>query len=73
LPSKLSIKSKTIQGDNGEAISSKERMRRNTKVIELLETWLKDESGYDEETFPALKKALEKRRKAISARPLFDE
>jgi hypothetical protein len=40
-------------------------------VIALLEEWLRDESGYDEETWPELKKALDRDR--LSARKLFDE
>src|SRR5436190_1371202 len=32
------------------------------KIIALLDSWLKDESGYDERTWPILKKALERNR-----------
>jgi len=42
---------------------SAERMRR------LFAEWIADESGYDEETWPQLKKALDEDR--LSARPLF--
>jgi hypothetical protein len=39
-------------------------------VIALLDEWLKDESGYDEETWPELKEALDRDR--LSERKLFD-
>ena len=42
---------------------SAERMRC------LFAEWIADESGYDEETWPQLKKALDEDR--LSARPLF--
>ena len=48
-------------------------MRKNAAAIELIEGWLKDESGYDEETFPQLKQALEDSRRTIAARALLDE
>ncbi len=38
-------------------------------AIRLLEEWLADESGYDEETWPKLKKALDEDR--LSSRRLF--
>jgi len=46
-----------------------ERRRRNEAVIRLLDEWMADESGYDEATWPALKKALNRNRD--SHRPLF--
>jgi len=42
---------------------SAERMRR------LFAEWIADETGYDEETWPQLKNALDEDR--LSARPLF--
>lgn len=41
------------------------------ELIKTLQSWLEDESGYDEETWPWLKKALEEDR--LSARRLFRE
>jgi hypothetical protein len=41
-------------------------------VVEMLESWLRDESGYDEKTWPKLKKSLERERKRVGARGLFD-
>ena len=49
------------------------RPRHHTRpeaVIALLDEWLQDESGYDEETWPELKEALDRDR--LSERKLFD-
>ena len=40
-------------------------------AIRLLDEWMADESGYDEETWPELKVALNRDR--LSSRRLFDE
>jgi hypothetical protein len=40
-------------------------------VIALFKSWLEDESGYDEETWPKLKKALNRERGRVGARRLF--
>jgi hypothetical protein len=48
----------------------------NVKVaglISLLKGWLLDESGYDEEVWPQLKKALDQERTRIGARRLFND
>lgn len=45
---------------------------RAADVRELLKSWLSDESGYDEKTWPKLKKALNHERQRIGARGLFD-
>jgi hypothetical protein len=42
-------------------------------VIRLLDEWMVDESGYDEETWPLLKKALNHERERIGARKLFPD
>ncbi len=42
-------------------------------IIRLLRSWLADESGYDEETWPKLKKALDRERGRVGARSLFDD
>jgi hypothetical protein len=39
-------------------------------VIRLIEEWLADDSGYDEEAWPELKAALDRDR--LSSRQLFD-
>lgn len=46
--------------DSPEAIA--ERKRKNAEALRLLHEWLADESGYDEEMWPILKKALEEDR-----------
>jgi hypothetical protein len=43
--------------------------KRSEEAIQLLEEWLADESGYDEEAWPELKAALERDR--LSDRKLF--
>ena len=48
-----------------------ERQTQPENVIALLDKWLLDESGYDEETWPELKAALDRDR--LSSRKLFDE
>ena len=50
-----------------------ERRRRNEAMIQLLDEWMADESGYDEETWPLLKEALDRERERIGARRLFRE
>ena len=42
-------------------------------LIALLRSWLADESGYDEETWPELKKALEQERRRLRASSLFHD
>jgi len=44
-----------------------------SQAIALLKSWLKDDSGYDEQTWPKLKKALDQQRAKAGARRLFDE
>lgn len=41
------------------------------KLARLLDTWLADDSGYDERTWPRLKKAIEENR--LSSRKRFDD
>jgi hypothetical protein len=43
------------------------------RLLTLMEEWLQDESGYDEEAWPALKKALNEERDRVGARRLFDD
>lgn len=46
------------------------RPARPEALIALLDAWLEDESGYDEETWPELKEPLDRDR--LSERKLFD-
>ncbi len=48
-----------------------ERRLKNLACIELINEWLADESGYDEEAWPKLKQMLEDNRS--SNRSLFNE
>ena len=48
-----------------------ERQQRNAAAIRLLEKWLADESGYDEETWDALKTAMKESR-GTSRNPFRD-
>jgi acetylornithine deacetylase/succinyl-diaminopimelate desuccinylase-like protein len=41
------------------------------RAIALFKSWLRDESGYDEQVWPRLKKALEQERRRAGARSLF--
>ncbi len=45
--------------------------RGAASAIKLLDEWMADESGYDEETWPDLKVGLERAR--LSNRKLFDD
>jgi hypothetical protein len=45
--------------------------RKAKQLVEMLESWLRDESGYDEKTWPILTKSLERERKRVGARGLF--
>jgi hypothetical protein len=42
-------------------------------LIGLLHSWLADESGYDEKTWPKLKKALDRERRRVGAPSLFHD
>jgi len=46
---------------------------RADKLIQVLDEWMADESGYEEETWPKLRAALDRERENISARRLFNE
>jgi hypothetical protein len=41
-------------------------------LIALLRSWLRNESGYDERTWPKLKDAFDEERNRVGARRLFD-
>ena len=44
---------------------------QTANLITLFQSWLTDKSGYDEQTWPKLKKALDKGRDRTGARSLF--
>ena len=39
-------------------MSSDERRKRNIRAAALIESWMKDDSGHDEDVWPALEQAL---------------
>lgn len=41
-----------------DPIATEERIARNRKAAALIRSWMEDESGYDEEVWPALEQAL---------------
>jgi hypothetical protein len=41
------------------------------KAISMFVEWLEDESGYDEQVWPELKKSLNRERRRVGARRLF--
>jgi hypothetical protein len=43
------------------------------KVLSLLKSWLKDDSGYDERTWPKLKQSLDEQLVRVGAARPFDE
>lgn len=53
------------------ARDSEVQRRKNQKALALLREWLADESGYDERTWPILKKAIEENR--LSDRKRFSD
>ncbi len=52
----------------GEKTSAVQQAK-NEAAVRLMKEWLKDESGYDEETWPRLKAAIEANR--LSSRSRF--
>jgi len=52
-------------------LSSTLQRARNQQAINLLNEWLADESGYDEQVWPAAKRAIAEN--ALSSRKRFDD
>ena len=50
-----------MTGETGGTPKGPERRERDG-LIALLDSWMADESGYDEETWPALKRDLDRNR-----------
>ena len=55
----------------GIVVTPMSKEERHARVMALMEEWMTDESGYDEEVWPELKAALDRDR--LSDRKLFDE
>lgn len=72
---KRGAEGKSATGEIATSLAAIEALAPNTPkavaVVALLKTWLRDESGYDEETWPELKRALDEERAAVGARRLF--
>jgi len=54
-------------------LSTLERERRIKHLNTMLDEWLSDESGYDEEVWPQIAAALDQTRGELGMRKLFDE
>jgi hypothetical protein len=50
----------------------KPKTAKAARMLDLLKSWLGDKSGYDEQSWPKLKNALERQRKRVGGRKLFD-
>ena len=65
------------EADIAKGLERLEKLRAESPkaavAIELLNAWLTDESGYDEETWPKLKAALERERRRVGAGDLVSE
>jgi hypothetical protein len=71
-PKTKTSKAKPKVTTSAEIVAAVERLEKleattpkAAKVIALLRKWLTDESGYDEETWPQLSKALNKKRRRV--------
>ncbi len=63
-----------IDGTGQTDAEQREAQRKqNQAAIDLVGGWMTDESGYDEETWPSLRAALNANRKKVGARLLFDD
>jgi hypothetical protein len=50
----------------------KPKAAKSQRLVRMLQAWLCDESGYDEVTWPQLKKALDVERSSRGARKVFN-
>lgn len=57
--------------ESREFLSATLQRARNQSAINLLNEWLADESGYDEQVWPAARKAITEN--ALSSRKRFDD
>jgi hypothetical protein len=69
-------RAKDRQENIAAVIAELEEIKRQSakaaKAITLFQSWLSDESGYDERVWPRLKKALQQERERVGAGRLFD-
>ncbi len=59
----MEIESNSPKWSGGGSAVPADLMTRNRAEIRLLDEWLADESGYDEETWPMLRAALQANRR----------
>lgn len=57
--------------ESRESLSATLQRVRNQSAINLLNEWLTDESGYDEQAWPVVRKAIAEN--ALSSRKRFDD
>jgi hypothetical protein len=69
---KAKVDKKKIAAAVAELNQLKPKSTKAARAIALFKSWLEDESGYDEETWPKLKRALNRERDRAGARRLFD-
>jgi len=70
---KAKVDKKKIAAAVVELNQLKPKSAKAARAIALFKSWLEDESGYDEETWPKLKRALNRERDRVGARRLFDD
>lgn len=61
----------TEERESPEVLGASFQRARNQSAINLLNEWLADESGYDEQVWPAARKAIAEN--ALSSRKRFDD
>ncbi len=71
-PSKAEQKA-AIQAPLKDLDQIEQNSPKTSSIIAMLRSWLCDESGYDEKTWPNLKKALNQERDRLGARRLVDD
>jgi hypothetical protein len=70
---KAMVDEKKIAAAIAELEQLKPKSAKAAKTIALFKSWLKDESGHDEEIWPKLKRALNEERERVGAPRLFDD
>ncbi len=62
-------KQRSTKGLNGESLSKKAQALRNQKAIDLVTSWMNEDSDYDAKAWPIMKRAIESNR--LSRRKRF--
>jgi hypothetical protein len=75
-PRKPSQKNGPLQGSIAASLAALDQLepesRQAKALVALIRTWLSDQSGYDETTWPELRKSLDSERRRRGARRLFN-